>query len=227
MLVGRNFDGASFRPHFVVFTDTGTGYKTLGSACYSLYHWITDGMNDQGLCAGVATNGHPEKYNRRESYYPAEPAIQVIHLVRIALETCATVEEAVELCTSVRVWFPIEVNHILFADKNGAAAIVEFDESRKAVVFRSTDSSMVMTNTAWQEGEDYLKSNCWRYQTASRRLKRGLSGEDDMRKLIEAVQVHYPGARTLWTSLYNLNTLTMHIAFREQQFAVYHPYSFK
>jgi len=230
MLVGRNFDGASYRPHFVVFTDTGSAYKTLGSACYSIYHWISDGMNDQGLCAGVSTNGHPEKYNRRESYYPQEPAIQVIHLVRVALETCATVEEAVALCTSVRVWFPREVNHILFADKTGAAAVVEFDEARQAVVFRNTSPSgknrpMVMTNTAWQEGEAYLKAHCWRYEKACADLRRGLSGEDKMKTIIESIRIHYPGARTLWTSVYNLNTLTMDIAFREEKFASYYHYT--
>ena len=71
---------------------------------------------------------HPKRYNTPEEAYPEEPAIQVIHMVRIALETCATVEEAVALFQSVRIWFPVEVNHILLADKMGNSAVIEFDE---------------------------------------------------------------------------------------------------
>ena len=103
-------------------------------------------------------------------------------MVRIALETCATVEEAVALFQSVRIWFPVEVNHILLADKTGSSAVIEFDKARNVAVFTSGSPAMILTNTAYQEGKEYLIENCWRYRKASRMLKRGVRREDDVKR---------------------------------------------
>ena len=101
VVIGRNFDGASYRPHFIVSSEMDEGFRVLGKSCYAPYHWVTDGVNEHGLFAGVSTNGHPKQYNYRDLRYPTEPAVQVIHMVRICLETCRTVEEAAELFRSV------------------------------------------------------------------------------------------------------------------------------
>ena len=87
-------------------------------------------------------------------------------MVRIALETCATVEEAIERFRSVRIWFPCEVNHLLIADEAGIAAIVEFDRERNMVTFRRTEPQMIMTNTAYQEGIEFIREHCPRFRMA-------------------------------------------------------------
>ncbi len=224
VIVGRNFDGASYRPHFIVSSEMDEGYRVLGNSCYAPYHWVSDGINEHGLFAGVSTNGHPEHYNYRDLRYPTEPAVQVIHMVRICLETCRTVEEAAELFGSVRIWFSNEVNHILLADSSGAMAVVEFDRSRTATIFRTEDPYMVLTNSAYHEGETYLTENCRRYREAMKWLDRHHQKTDDIRPLIESIQLHGSG-RTLWTSIFNLNTLTMEVGLREERFRIYHGFS--
>ncbi|MCB9267330.1 MAG: linear amide C-N hydrolase [Lewinellaceae bacterium] len=114
------------------------------------YHWMTDGMNEKGLFIGVATNGNPDIYNHKEGYtYSDVPAVQVIHMVRIALEKYATVEEAVSLFQSVRIWFPEEFNHLLVADASGDAAVLEWDPDKQAHVFRQNKPYLLLTNTAY------------------------------------------------------------------------------
>ena len=125
-------------------------YQSLGNSCYMPYHWMTDGMNEKGLFIGVATNGNPDIYNHKEGYtYSDVPAVQVIHMVRIALEKCATVEEAVSLFQSVRIWFPEEFNHLLLADASGDAAVLEWDPDKQAHVFRQNKPYLLLTNTAY------------------------------------------------------------------------------
>jgi len=66
VIVGRNFDGASYRPHFIVSSEMDEGYRVLGNSCYAPYRWVSDGINEHGLFAGVSTNGHPKHYNYRD-----------------------------------------------------------------------------------------------------------------------------------------------------------------
>ena len=225
-LIGRNFDGASDRPHFVVTTEVEGVYRTLGSACYFPYHWMVDGINEKGLFIGVATNGSPRAYNKKEPRYPDEPAVQVIHMVRIALEMCATVDEAVERFRSARIWFPAEVNHLLIADAAGNAAIVEWDLNRKIVAFRRTEPQVILTNTAYQEGIKYIRDHCRRFQNGQKTMQaRGQLG--DMQTVLDVAEVMRltrKPSRTLWTSYFDLTARQMDIRLRTEGFRV--PYTF-
>ena len=224
--IGRNFDNPSDRPHFVVTTDVEGAYRTLGSACYALYHFVSEGINEKGLFIGVSTNALPPEYNEKEPEYPEEPAVQVIHMVRIALETCATVEEAVELFKSVRIWFPFEVNHLLIADEEGETAIVEFDRERKLVTFQRTDPYLIMTNTAFQKGIDYVRKSCFRLRNAEAALKaKGpLRDLDDVREITRIMQITNGPGRTLWTSYFDIRKREMELRVRTEDFLV--PYQF-
>ena len=103
-------------------------------------------------------------------------------------------------------------------------AVVEFDRSRTATIFRTEDPYMVLTNSAYHEGESYLSANCWRYREAMKWLDRHHQRTDDIRPLIESIQLH-GGGRTLWTSIFNLDTLTMEVGLREERFDTYHEFS--
>jgi len=154
-----------------------------------LYHWVQDGFNEKGLYVGVATNGHPSKYNQKEHQYPDQPAVQVIHMVRIMLDTCASVDEALKLMGSVRIWFPVEVNHLLIADATGKAAVVEFDLDRKMVVFHREEPYLILTNTAYQEGIQYVRDNCRRYRKAEHMLQSRLDTREEMFAVMQAIQL--------------------------------------
>ena len=196
-LIGRNFDVSSDRPHFVVTTEMEGAYRTIVNTCYMLYHWIEDGFNEKGLYVGIATNGHPAKYNQKENQYPDQPAIQIIHMARILLDTCASVDEALKLLGSVRIWFPVEVNHLLIADAAGNAVVVEFDLKRNMVVFRREKPYLILTNTAYLEGIDYVKNNCSRYRKAENMLKSEIKTSNDMFSVMQSIQLKSGNSRTL------------------------------
>jgi predicted choloylglycine hydrolase len=230
-LIGRNFDNASDRPYFVVNTDLHGVNRTLGCSCYFLYHWITDGINDKGLFIGVATNESPSAYNEKEPNYPDEPAVQMIHMVRIALEKCATVEEVIELFGSVRIWFPNEVNHLLVADEAGNAAVVEFDLDRKMVVFRRKEPYMILTNYAYQEGIDNIRDHCPRFRNAEAAVTTNapLPDMESVREITqimrsELVRITQGNSRTLWTSYFDIQARQMELRLRSEEYQV--PYTY-
>lgn len=222
-LVGRNFDNQSDRPHFLVNTKMEGSYQVLGNSCYMPYHWVTDGMNEKGLFIGVSTNGNPARYNQKEGYaYPEVPAVQVIHMVRIALETCATVEEAAALFQSVRIWFPEEFNHLLLADAGGDAAVLEWDPDKNAHVFRRDKPYLLLTNTAYLEGLDFVESNCSRYRKAKPMLEAGIGDIGQLLDVMEAIRFTSGETRTLWTAMFDLPSLEMDVWYRAEGFEVGH-----
>ena len=225
--IGRNFDGSSDRPHFAVTTDVDGVYKTLGSACYFPYHWMMDGINEKGLFIGVATNESPSAYNEKEPEYPDEPAVQVIHMVRIALETCTTVDEALELLRSVRIWFPVEVNHLHIADEAGDAAIVEFDLDRKMVAFRKTEPHLILTNSAYQEGIAYVRDHCWRFRNAQAvvQSEAPLGGPETVCEITRGMRQTSGSNRTLWTSYFDITARQMDLRLRSEEFQVPHTFA--
>lgn len=222
-LVGRNFDNQSDRPHFLVSTRMEGSYAVLGNSCYMPYHWVTDGMNEKGLFIGVATNGNPARYNQKEGYnYPNVPAVQVIHMVRIALEKCANVEEAISLFQSVRIWFPEEFNHLLLADADGAAAVLEWDPDKNAHVFRRDKPYLLLTNTAYLEGLDFIERYCSRYQKAKPMLETGIGDVSQLFDVMKGIQFTAGETRTLWTAMFDLSTLEMDVRYRAEGFSTPH-----
>ena len=227
-IIGRNFDNQSERPHFLVITKLDGVYKTIGNACYALHHWICDGINEQGLFIGVATNENPSKYiDYRDDRYPDKPAVQVIHMHRIILETCASVNDALDIIGKMTVWFPVEVNHFLIADATGNSVVVEFDGDKNMVTFPRKHPYHVLTNTALQEGIDFVISQCWRYSTAINLLSSGINGIGELFEVMRKIQFISGDARTLWTGMYDLSKKEMDVRFKEENYGIIHIANFQ
>jgi hypothetical protein len=211
-IVGRNFDNASDEPHYLATTQMNGTYKALGHVVYSLTHWAVDGFNERGLSINTATNG--EEYFWQEPY-PRQPAVFSGHMARIVMDTCATVDEALQLIGSVRVWFPNEGLHWLIADASGKAVVVEFDLNRRMVVLDRSGPYELMTNTALQKGDAYVSGVCVRFRTAQPRLEGGLSGTAEMLDLLRSIRPTgaYP-YRTLWTAVMDLSDRSLEMHYR-------------
>jgi hypothetical protein len=212
-LVGRNFDNPSDRPHYFASTHMEGSYKMMGNVIYALYHWVVDGINEKGLSINCATNG--EEYFWTESY-PQEPAVFSGHMARIVMDTCATVDEAVELIGSVRVWFPNEGLHWIIADASGKSVVVEFDHSRNMVLLDKEGPYELMTNTALQKGDDYVANNCWRYRTAKPMLESGILDMNDMFTIMETIRPTSGSSRTLWTSVMDVTNKRFEVYYRKE-----------
>ena len=183
-----------------------------GNVVFSLTHWAVDGVNERGLSINSATNG--EEYFWQEPY-PGQPAVFSGHMARIVMDTCATVDEALRLIGSVRVWFPNEGLHWLIADASGRAVVVEFDLNRRMAVLDRPAPYELMTNTALQKGDAYVSGACVRFHTAQPRLEAGLSGPADMLDLMRSIRPTgaYP-YRTLWTTIVDLGERSLEAHYR-------------
>jgi len=209
-LVGRNFDNFSDRPHYFALAQMEGCYRVIGHAVYDLYYWVADGVNEKGLSISQASNG--EEYFWQDPY-PYEPAVFSSKMARIVMDTCSTVDEALRVIGSVRIWFPNQGLHWLIADASGRSVIVEFDLNRNMVALEKSGPYELATNTALQKGEDYVMQHCWRYRTAKPMLEAGVNSSDEMFNVMRAVRATSGAARTLWTSVIDLRRLTYEIRY--------------
>ena len=215
--VGRNFDDDHEKPQFVEFSSMESGYRVLANACYVPYHWVMDGVNEKGLVMGTANLVEPDKYYWTDDY-PDVPAICEHHLFRIALETCATVKDVIALYRSVRPWSHA-TDHLLVADALGNSAVIEFNLNREAVFFPADKDYQVMTNIAYQEGQDYMLRNCSRFSRATSMAEDGIIAFADVERITRAIC----GSRHGYTSFFDLRSRSMRL-YRRLNF--YTPYDF-
>lgn len=224
-IIGRNWDQGVNHPEFIVRTKMKDTFEVIGNTnsegrC-GMYNWPVDGVNEKGLFLGLAGN----QYVFREKLYPDIPAIDYKHMTQIILETCSTVDEAVEKFRKVRMWFRYNGIHILVADKDGNTAVVEWDVDKNLVIFRNKQHFAALTNVAYQEGEDFMLNSCWRYKKAKEILKSGISNTGEMLNLMKSVQQHSGRPITTRTCVYDLSKIIMEARFRFEDFAVPHIFS--
>lgn len=225
-IIGRNWDQAVNHPEFIVKTKMKDTFEVIGNTgsgfrC-GIYNWCFDGVNEKGLFLGLAGN----QYVFREKLYPDIPAIDYKHMIQIILETCSTVDEAVEKFRKVRMWFRYNGIHILVADKDGNTAVAEWDVDKNLVIFRNKQHFTAMTNVAYQEGEEFMLNSCWRYKKAKETLKTGISNTGEMLNLMKSVQQLSGRPITTRTCVYDLSNGIMEAYFRFEDFAVSHVLSF-
>jgi hypothetical protein len=186
-VVGRNFDSDHLKPHFIVKTRMDGGYRVLANASYTVYHWVMDGINERGLVMGTAANTTPPEYFWTDPY-PSVPAIQQNHLFRIALETCATVDQVIAFYRSIRPWSPHSTGHLLVADALGNSAVIEFGLDREPDFFRTENDNQVLTNIAYHMGIEYMMDNCWRFRTATSMAANGINSADDVLDIMHTIR---------------------------------------
>jgi hypothetical protein len=137
------------------------------------------------------------------------------------------VDEALELFRAVRIWFPVEVNHLLIADEAGNAAIAEFDLDRKMVAFRRTEAQLILTNSAYQKGIANIRNLCWRYRNAEVvvQSKAPLGGPETVCEITRSMRQTSGSNRTLWTSYFDITARQMDLRLRSEEFQVPHTFA--
>ncbi len=227
-LAGRNFDYDADLPHFLFISNLDGAYKTIGHSMFQLQQWMVDGINERGLFMGLASLGSPAEYATfaDTSAYPGTPAIQSHHLIRVILDTCATVDEALNLIGKTRVWFPTGFIHFLLSDSQGKSVVVTFDRDKNLIVFPRKSPYLVLTNTALQEGEEYVYGKCWRYRTATDLVQQGIWSLPDLAGVMAAVRQLSGNHRTLWTAMADLTKKEMMVSYRPENYAIPHVSSF-
>ena len=197
-LFGRNYDYFK-NPTLVTVSHPKKGYASIAVSdmshfgysleklpeslagklsCLASIYAPVDGMNEKGLCTsimalpGQASRQDTEKYD-----------VGTTIIMRLWLDRCATVSEALALLDEVDVRHDATVGtgyHYMVADATGDCAVVEFDKDDgwKTLIVRKPagEKSMLVTNHLLSEkyyttepdpavGNPHSKS-WWRYETA-------------------------------------------------------------
>ena len=155
--------------------------------CLAAIYAPVDGINEKGLCTSIMALPH-QPANQNSGKHSVGTSI----IMRLWLDRCATVDEALNLLATVDLRHDSIVGsgyHYMVADASGDCAIIEFDKEDgwKTLVLRkpSDQQYMLVTNHLLSPkyrtdtpdpavGNPNSKS-WWRYETADNYLK-GLGG---------------------------------------------------
>ena len=246
-LFGRNFD-LSFSPGMLVRTDPADGYASvsmvnLGFLGYGedklpedLVSSLTtlaapyaplDGMNEAGLAVGVLlidTDPTDQQTDKVD--------ITTTTAIRMMLDSCATVDEAVTLLEQYDMHSSANsCYHFQIADDSGASVVVEYIGNEMSVLEPGDATTMgalsgaagvtyqAATNFLLTPGEYDFGHGQDRYETLMSTLSAasGVLAEDEAMDLLAAVaQEPHLNSRgeesaTQWSVVYNLDDLTARI----------------
>ena len=147
-------------------------------SCLASVYAPVDGINEKGLCTSIMAL--PKQASRQDT---EKHDVGTTIIMRLWLDRCATVAEALELLETVDVRHDAAVGsgyHYMVADASGDCAVVEFDKEDgwKTMIVRKDPSAnfMLVTNHLLSEkyyttepdeavGNPHSKS-WWRYETA-------------------------------------------------------------
>ena len=152
-------------------------------SCLAAVYAPVDGINEKGLCTSIMAL--PKQAAQQDT---PKPNVGTTIIMRLWLDRCATVQEALDLLAAVDVRHDAAVGsgyHYMVADANGDCAVVEFDKDDgwKTMIVRKDPEAnyMLVTNHLLSEkyyttepdpavGNPHSKS-WWRYDTAKAYLE--------------------------------------------------------
>ena len=229
--IGRNLDTFNITG-FLVNSKMEGVYKTVNTSGEAYHHYAVDGINEKGLFAGEMSITDPKYRKNLKCRYPDVPSVYCAHMLRIILDTCANIDEAVRLLLNVPVWFTNDLWHIYIADSGGSFCIAEWDENGK-IVLQRFDKKLIATNTPIMEGDEKL-SKCPRYSLADKLINsKNIDSHESIYQVMKAVSYRNDNdylenlvcrksdlkaikyLRTVWTSTYDLEKRSMIIRYHE------------
>ena len=195
---GRNYDYFK-NPTMVTFSHPKKGYASIGVSdmshfgysleklptkflsrlnCLAAIYAPVVGINEKGLCTSIMAL--PKQASQQDT---ERHDVGTTIIMRLWLDRCATVSEALELLETVDVRHDASVGagyHYMVADANGDCAIVEFDKEDgwKTMILRKDpeQNAMLVTNhllsPKYRTDEPDIavgnpnSKSWWRYETA-------------------------------------------------------------
>ena len=153
------------------------------ASCLAAIYAPVDGINEKGLCTSIMAL--PKQASRQDT---DKHDVGTSIIMRLWLDRCATVQEAIDLASTVDIRHDASVGsgyHYMVADANGNCAVIEFDKDDgwKTMIVRKDPSKnyMLVTNHLLSPkyyttepdpavGNPHSKS-WWRYETAGNYLE--------------------------------------------------------
>ena len=248
---GRNYDFFK-NPTMVTISRPKKGYASIGVSdmshfgysldklpdsffsrlsCLASVYAPVDGINEKGLCTSIMALPRQASQQDTEKH-----DVGTTIIMRLWLDRCATVQEALDLLETLDVRHDAAVGsgyHYMVADAKGDCAVVEFDKEDgwKTMIVRKDEAAnyMLVTNHLLSDkyyspvpdiavGNPHSKS-WWRYETADAYL----SAHDGSLTLEQAqeclAQVHWKDLLwedgtvedTQYSNVYDQTNLALHL----------------
>lgn len=217
---------------YVIETYPDEGYPSLYIAAFDLLAGCTDGINAAGLMVALNADGESVQKFPIMPTFGSAVGISEIQILRLLLETCATVEEAKELMLESKHFYMCAPCHYLISDRSGKSFVWEFSPTRNAeLIIDGNQRPQVLTNHLlhYYTSLDDLPQDDFGASTYQR--CRALTGfiennappfnREQITAFNAAVAItdeSYPKPqpvpdRTLWQTLYDAEALTMDVDF--------------
>jgi hypothetical protein len=179
-----------------------------------------DGCNDAGLA--VALFADDESTTLRPTHQ-LQAGVHELQLPRLLLDTCTSVDEAIEACYQTKQYDNFITCHYLVADAHGDAFVWERDTHNTEHVVRAIDAPLCVTNYLLHRHDSIAdlpadepdKNHYQRARTLDHHATTPPLSGPDIRTALHDVRVQGPDpvARTLWCSLYDLDERALTVDF--------------
>ncbi len=223
-----------FSENYVLEVYPDDGYPSLALGSLDLFNGVMDGVNSQGLTVSYLADPTLEEAALKDLTRPV--GLSANQMLRLLLDTCASVEEAKIALLINKLFMPIEGCHFLVADAAGHSTVAELSEKDFSMNFTDGgDKPQVMTNHSVFEYPDVASFPEYpagaRYNTFARYRVlddyiAGHSGpfsNEDAEHALELVYAdtedssegaaHDFPVRTIWLCVTDTQDLTMRVKF--------------
>jgi hypothetical protein len=173
-----------------------------------------DGLNEHGLAIGMA------QVDGQAQVRPGARAVGSLAVIRLALDTARTVDEAVRVFESYTLdWSGGPSLHYLVADAKGDSAVIEFATGTMTVT-RGDRRWQLMTNFNLSTSDATTRQADWRYATGAKELDavRGTLDPGGAMSLLRTLRQGH----TQWSVVYDLEAGTAAVATGQRYETVHH-----
>ncbi|MNI10483.1 Acyl-coenzyme A:6-aminopenicillanic acid acyl-transferase [compost metagenome] len=101
------------------------GYASLSMCNYDLANGVLDGINETGLVVTILADDESARTYPREPAFTRQVGLHELQIMRLILDTCATVEEAKQALLSHRLYYAHIPLHYMIADRSGNSFVFE------------------------------------------------------------------------------------------------------
>jgi predicted choloylglycine hydrolase len=237
----RNFDFMEHQYNFQLYDIEGA-YRIIGHSFGFGYPLIIDGMNEKGLALSMNLIAESVHFAFELGPLPEKAGLEANYFMRLVLETCATIDEVLELLSTVPI-FPSGPNvHIQITEPSGKSILIEFlrNENNKLVIVDTQKPYLVSTNfvvsqNGYRGNNGYLEGPCLRYKALTDALENveGLMSKEQVGAVIESVILKKGsplsqdfGFETIVSALFDLTEKRVEYRLKEDNFQEVYVFDF-
>ncbi len=160
---------------------------------------VCDGINEAGLGVSTLELAIGEIHQNT-----GKPDLFIYTALRVILDRCATVDEAIDFLNSYDIHSHNDVRqHLFIVDKTGRSVVIEWFDDKMYV-----NELNAVTNSVLTPGDHYGEEADWRLEVLTDGLseKGNILTPEQARDLLAAV---VQSSITEWSAVYNLNDFTV------------------